>query len=116
MARKNNENNPLQIRVKAASLPRGVTPRRYVGVLLDFIDGDRDELPMGWDVRLAWRNPRTISGRTKHWQVDSFEDAIGESRSGFVSIVRSALVRALKAVQSSSDGKKRKKKGKKKGR
>lgn len=95
MARKSNKNNPLQIRLRAGSLPKNVSPRRYYQRLIQHIQEGR-ELPESWDVQIGWRNPNTKFGRTKNWQWDSFEDAIADSREGFVSLVHGALVRQLR--------------------
>ena len=40
MARKNNERNPLQIRLKAESLPKSVKPKAYYRRLLEYIVND----------------------------------------------------------------------------
>jgi len=95
MARKDNTNNPLQIRVEAVSVPRGTSPRKYLTELIRAIDTGSD-LPRGWDVRLHWRNPNTLSGLTRNWRNDDFVDAVADSRPGFNSIVRNALVKRLR--------------------
>lgn len=97
MPRKSNENNPLQIKIKVNSLPRNVSPKRFNQRLLDVIDEGAD-LPSSWDVEIFWRNPKTRHGLTKRWRSDDFVSAIFESRSGFVSIIRSALVRRLRKL------------------
>lgn len=97
MPRKDNSNNPLQVRLKAVSVPPGVSPRRYHQRLLQFITEGKP-LPRAWEVELWWRNPRTKHGVTKRWRSDSFEDAISESRSGFVSIIYDVLVRRLRRM------------------
>ena len=58
MPRKDNRNNPLQIRVKALSVPKSVSPTRYLERLMQNISEGRP-LPNGWDVRVMWRNPKT---------------------------------------------------------
>ena len=98
MPRKSNRNNLLQIRVKARSIPKSVKPKRYLQILLDVIDGRRNDVPPLWDVALFWRNPGTKHGLTRLWREDSFTDAVNESRSGFVQIVRSELVRLLRRL------------------
>lgn len=98
MPRKDNYNNPLNIRVQAVSLPKKTSPKLYLQKLLRFIDNG-EPLPRSWDVRLHWQNPETRAGRTKDWQEDYFQDAIENSRSGFVGIVRGSILRQLRRLQ-----------------
>lgn len=95
MPRKDNNNNPLQIRIQAVSLPKRTSPRAYLQRLLRFVERG-EPLPSLWEVRLHWRNPNTRAGRTRNWQEDDFMNAIENSRSGFVGIVRDSLVRQLR--------------------
>lgn len=97
MARKDNANNPLQIRIEAISVPRGTKPRAYLSNLIRAIDGGYD-LPRGYEVRLHWRNPNTMDGKTKNWRSDDFVDAIADSRPGFNDIVRNAIVKRLRRL------------------
>ena len=91
MARKKTgrKNNKLQVKVKRVELPAGTTTAEYLkGLLRGMKTG---ELPEGWDVRLAWRNPDTKKGRSKNWQEGDFNQVIRESRSGFATVVRRIL-------------------------
>jgi len=97
MPRKDNRKNPLQLSLRARSLPKGVTPRKYYARLLDHIRYG-EPLPSSWDVEIGWRNPRTRAGRTRRWQFDNFEDAIADSREGFVSLVAGILRQKLGAL------------------
>ena len=92
VARKDNSRNPLQLSLRARSLPRGVTPKRYFARLMDHVKTGRP-LPESWDVEIGWRNPGTASGRTKEWQFDNFEDAVSDSRDGFNSLLYDVLRR-----------------------
>lgn len=74
-----------------------VTEKRYLQTLIRAIDSG-EELPRNWEVDLYWRNPKTRHGATKRWRSDDFMSAIMESRSGFVDIVRGALVRKLRRL------------------
>src|SRR5262245_43007237 len=98
MARKDNSRNPLQLRIEAVSVPKSVRPETYVQRLMDTITEGR-ELPSQWDVRLHWRNPGVKHGLTRRWRVDSFEDAVRESRSGFNSILLWTLESMMHKVQ-----------------
>ena len=98
MPRKDNKNNPLQIRIRAVSLPKGVTPEKYHERLLAVIH-EGAALPRGWNVEIHWRNPSTKVGATKQWRSDDFESAIDESRSGFVAAVSVALSRRLRRME-----------------
>ena len=97
MPRKNNDNNPLQIRLKARSLPRNLSPKRYYQRLLEHMSEGRP-LPRSWEVDIGWRNPGTKHGRTKKWQYDNFEDAVSDSREGFNFLLRDAILRRLRRL------------------
>lgn len=91
-------NNPLQMRVEAISLPKNITPERYIKKLIQVADSGED-LPRDWDVRLHWRNPETRSGRSRFWQEDDFSQAIVDSSAGFYRLLRSMLVNKLRQVR-----------------
>lgn len=95
MARKNNDNNPLQVRLRARSLPKNLKPLRYYQRLMQFIK-DGTALPSSWDVEIGWRNPKTKYGHTRVWRYDNFEDAVSDSREGFNALVYDALARQLR--------------------
>lgn len=97
MPRKDNSDNPLQIRVEALSVPKGTTARVYLSRLIRAIDTGED-LPRGWQVLLHWRNPRS-GGKTRNWRNDDFVDAVADSRPGFNGIVRRALVAQLRRAR-----------------
>jgi hypothetical protein len=98
MPRKDNSKNPLQIKLRARSLPKRVTVETYHRRLLQFIHEGKP-LPAGWDVEISWRNPATKHGATKRWRSDDFESAILESRDGFVKAVAVALSRRLRRME-----------------
>lgn len=98
MPRKNNRNNPLQLSLKARSLPKGVTPKKYFGRLLDHIRFGTP-LPASWNVEVSWRNPGTKSGRTRRWQTDNFEDAVADSREGFNALLYDAIYRKFRSAR-----------------
>ncbi len=84
-ARKKRGPNILQIKIRKVELPPGTTARQYYAGLKKALRGG--DLPEGWNVDLAWRNPHTIKGRTKDWQETDFSTAIRESRKGFATVV-----------------------------
>jgi hypothetical protein len=86
--------NPLEISIRALSLPKGVKPARFIRELIRASDTGED-LPRGWDVEIGWRNPATRSGRTRHWQFDEFSAAVADSSPGFNTLLRRILVRKL---------------------
>jgi hypothetical protein len=96
MPRKNNENNPLQIKLRAKSLPKSVTPKRYYQRLLQHLTEGKP-LPPLWDVELSWRNPKTKQGLTKRWRSDDFESAVSDSREGFNMLLHDAIRRRLRS-------------------
>lgn len=100
MARKDNENNPLQIKLRVDSLPKSVTPKKFYRRLIDVVAG-RAEMPSSWIVNVAWRNPKTKHGETKRWQEGDFETVVSDSadRGGFNQILQDALVRRLRRFQ-----------------
>lgn len=98
MGRKTNRNNPLELALRARSLPKGVTPKKYFARLLDHIKTGRP-LPASWDVDIGWRNRRTVSGRTRRWQFDPFEDAVSDSREGFVALLADIITRKLRRAR-----------------
>ena len=93
MPRKNNDNNPLQIRLRAISLPR-VKPQTYYRRLMQVITEGRP-LPESWNVELHWRNPNVKHGLTKRWRKDDFESAVSDSRDGFNMLLHDALARMI---------------------
>jgi len=97
MPRKNNDNNPLQIRLRVKSLPKSVTPKKLYQRLIENIREGRP-LPPLWDVELWWRNPKTKHGLTKTWRSDDFESAVSDSREGFNMLLFDALSRKLRKV------------------
>lgn len=92
MPRKDNSRNPLQLKLRARSLPKRVTPRQYFARLMEHIRFGTP-LPESWDVEVGWRNPGTRAGRTKRWQFDNFEDAVSDSREGFNALLYDAIER-----------------------
>ena len=98
MPRKNNDNNPLQIKLRAKSLPRTVTPTKYYQRLLQFLTEGR-ELPRAWIIELHWRNPGTKHGMTKRWRFDDFESAVSDSRAGFNALLEDAIRRRLVRIR-----------------
>ena len=98
MARKNNDNNPLQIKLRVESLPKSVTPKRFHQRLIQFMK-DGTELPSKWIVNIGWRNPKTHHGKTRQWQWDDFESAVSASGDGFNSILLSVLQSRLRRMR-----------------
>jgi hypothetical protein len=96
--RKNNDNNPLQIRLRVNSLPKRVTPEMFHRRLIEVLKGKRD-LPPLWDVEIGWRNPGTKHGLTKKWRYADFETAVSDSREGFNVLLYDVLVRRLRRIQ-----------------
>lgn len=99
MPRKDNSNNPLQIRIQARSVPASYAgnPKKYLKALLNFIRHG-EELPRGLVVDLHWRNPAS-KGVSGDWRFDDFEDAISESNSGFVTTVENSLIKRLRRLE-----------------
>lgn len=97
MPRKDNENNPLQIRVRVISLPKSVTPKAFHQRLIQVITEGRS-LPWSWQVEVGWRNPGTKHGLTKKWRFDDFESAVSDSREGFNMLLHDALMRRLRRI------------------
>lgn len=97
MPRKDNRNNPLQIRLRARNLPKGVSVKRYHQRLIEHLTDGRP-LPSSWDVELMWRNPKTKQGLTKRWRSDDFESAVADSREGFNALLHDILVRRLRRM------------------
>jgi hypothetical protein len=100
MPRKNNDNNPLQIKLRVDSLPKSVTPKRFYQRLMEFIRTGR-ELPPRWEVSVAWRNPgtkRRPGNTTYKWNSGDFETVVSDSREGFVSLLYGALSRRLRRM------------------
>jgi hypothetical protein len=97
MPRKNNRNNPLQIRVRARSLPKGVSVKRYLQRLIQHMTEGKP-LPESWQVDIGWRNPKTKLGFTKNWRYDDFESAVADSREGFNALLHDILVRRLRRL------------------
>jgi len=100
MPRKNNDNNPLQIRLRVESLPKSVKPKAYFRRLIQFITEGR-ELPPAWDVRVMWRNPKTKHygyNRSWKWQEGDFETVVSDSREGFNALLHDALLRRYRRL------------------
>lgn len=97
MARKNNDNNPLQVRLRVKSLPQYVTPRKLYQRLMQVIKDGRD-IPASWDVEVLWRNPKTRHGLTRKWRSDDFVSAVADSREGFNALLYDSLARRLRRI------------------
>lgn len=87
--RKKRGANRLQIRIIKGELPAGVTTAEYVAGLRRAVR--TKELPSGWNIQIAWRNPNTLQGRSKYWQEGDWEDVLSASRSGFATVVDRVL-------------------------
>lgn len=99
MARRNNDNNPLQLSLRVNSLPKTITPKRYYTRLIQFITEGK-ELPPSWDVQVQWRNKGTrhFAGNTSwKWNAGDFETVVSDSadRGGFNSILLGVLQQRL---------------------
>lgn len=95
MPRKDNSKNPLEIRIEAISVPRRMTPEKYLKALLKTTRTGAD-LPRGLEVEIHWRNPNTKKGNTKHWRSDEFQDALSESTPGFRGVVYESILKQLR--------------------
>ena len=100
MARKNNDNNPLQMKLRVESLPRNVKPRQYYERLMEHMT-EGTPLPSSWDVRIKWRNPgtkRSKLNRSWKWQEGDFETTVSDSAGvgAFNTVLYDALARALR--------------------
>lgn len=97
MPRRDNRNNPLNIRIVAGTLPKSVTPHRYLTRLLEHIRTGR-ALPPKWEVTVYWQNPNS-RGITRIERGDDFESVVSESRSGFVEIMARMIERRLRHLE-----------------
>ena len=97
MARRNNDNNPLQIRLRVKSLPKYVTPRKLYQRLMKAIQEGSD-IPPSWDVEVWWRNPNTRHGLSRKWRSDDFVSAVADSNAGFNALLHDALARRIRRL------------------
>src|SRR5215831_10005357 len=97
MPRKNNDNNPLQIRLRVKSLPKYVTPRKLYQRLMAVIKSGA-EIPESWDVEVWWRNPKTKHGLTRKWRSADFVTVVSDSREGFNALLYDALSRRMRRM------------------
>ena len=81
--------NPLQLKIRPVSIPRGIATQEFLEVLHGAVRGG--DLPDDWEVEISWRNPATKKGRSAHWQTNDFAQAISESSSGFATAVEHAI-------------------------
>lgn len=92
----------LQIRVQAIALPKKIKPDAYLKRLIQSVD-TLEPLPYGWEVRLHWRNPDTMTGATKNWQDGEFSDVVNDSSDvwgpGFSTVLRGMLLQKLSQVR-----------------
>lgn len=89
--------NVLQVRIQALKVPARMSKETYLRGLLKAID--TGVLPRGVEVELHWRNPNTITGRTKNWQSDDFNQAIADSSAGFSGVVRRAIEQQIRKAR-----------------
>lgn len=81
----------LEINVSKISIPEGTTRRQYFQTLKR---GLREkQLPEGFAIDIAWRNPETKKGRSKDWQQGEWGDVLGESSDGFRKLVTNVIKR-----------------------
>lgn len=86
--------NRIEIRLRAIAKPPRMSAERYLREL--YRATFTGKLPRGLEVELGWRNPDTVSGRSRNWQYDSFEGALESSSDGFREIVRQVIQRRLR--------------------
>ncbi len=91
MARKRKKRGPniLEIKIRKVELPKGTTTAQYIAGLKRAVR--TKELPEGWNVDIAWRNPNTLKGRTRNWQQGDWSTTLRESRRGFATVVNNVL-------------------------
>ena len=90
--------NPLELSVKAISLPKRVSIQRYYQMLLEVVDGRRVSLPRGWVVEVRWRNALAIR-LGMNPDSEDFAEAIQNSRGIFVDLIRGQLERGLSRMR-----------------
>ena len=93
MPRKKRKQSRIELRIQAVKRPKRMKPTTFYAALLRAMDSG--EMPRGIDVQLHWRNPETISGRSREWQSDEFMTALEDSSEGFSTLVRRAIQRQL---------------------
>jgi hypothetical protein len=81
----------LQIKIRRIETPAGLTGKKYIAGLKRAVR--TGELPEGWAVDVAWRNPDTKVGVSKDWQEGDFESVLSESSSGFKTAMMNILNR-----------------------
>ena len=89
MKRKRTKND-IAMAYRIESLPCRVSKPFFYQTMLDFLDGEIAELPKGWKITWLWRN-----SRKSKLQSDSFENAVGNSRESFMTLMRRRLQRDL---------------------
>lgn len=88
-------NTPIEFRIRALKVPRGVSGKSYLRTLLDSMSTPENPLPRGFQVELFWRNPEVSAGRSKNWQSNDFLSAVSDSNAGFASALRGVIQRKL---------------------
>jgi len=94
VARKNNDQNPLNLRIRAVTVPKNMTPDKFLRSLLAVID-DGADMPRGVEVELHWRNPATKHGKSRNWDSGEFIEVITDSSPGFQTAVRRMIFKKL---------------------
>lgn len=81
----------IEVNISKISIPEGTTRKQYFQTLKRGLsDG---ELPDGWEIDIAWRNPDTKVGRSKDWQQGDWQSVLEASTEGFKQVVKNVIKR-----------------------
>src|SRR5438270_11252929 len=71
--------NDIAMAYRIDALPGRVSKVFFYQTLLDFLNGEIEDLPEGWEVTWLWRNSRKSKLRS-----DSIQNVVGASRDSFM--------------------------------
>lgn len=82
--------NDISMAFRIDSLPRRIRKQDFFRTLLDFLDGEIEELPEGWEITWRWQN-----SKKQKWREEEFSSTVGNSRDSFMTLMRRRLQRDL---------------------
>src|SRR5205823_11805487 len=86
--------NDIAMAYRIESLPGRVSKVFFYQTLLDFLNGEIEDLPEGWEVTWLWRNSRKSKLRS-----DSIQNVVGASRDSFMTLMQRRLQRDMNALK-----------------
>lgn len=90
MSKHKRTRNDISMAYRIDALPHRIRKQDFFHTLLNFLDGEIEELPRGWEITWRWQN-----SKKQDWREDEFTSTVGNSRDSFMTLMRRRLQRDL---------------------